>query len=94
MREKIVLDVTYSINDTPLDKRETTTDLGITFSSLSFTNHINHKKSSALKSLGFITRHATDFKNPLTFKLLYSSLIVSYAFQIWNPNPIELHQIA
>lgn len=61
-----------SINGTPLDNRETITDLGVTFtSSLSFIVYtIRRIKSSALKSLALIIRHATDFKNPRTLQIL------------------------
>lgn len=99
-RKKTVLDCTYSINGTPLDNRETITDLGVTFSSsLSFTDHIRRIQSSALKSLGLI-RHDTDFKNPPTFKILYSALVLphlEYASQVWNPaqsNHIQLLEVA
>lgn len=65
-------------------------DLGILLDSkLSFIPHYDLLCSKACRMLGFVKRNSTEFKDFLTLKSLYCSLVRSqleYGSIIWNPN--------
>lgn len=72
-----------------LEKTDTVTDLGVVFdSTMSFIPHINYIVPKAYSMLAFIRRSSSDFSDPYTLKLLYTSYVRSkleYAAVVWNP---------
>lgn len=79
----------YEINGTKLPRVNECRDLGVLFQSdFRFNNHYSNIKNKALRVLGFINRNSRDFKDPLTYKVLYFTLvrpILEYASQVWSP---------
>ena len=54
----------YKVNDSPLVRVDSITDLGVTIkSNLSFDMHINRLVSEAYRNLGFVMRLTSDFSN-------------------------------
>lgn len=84
----------YNVKGTQLIKKSEMRDLGVVYDGkLKFSEHINTVCSKARRMLGFIARVGKYFRNPLTFKILYNSLVRSnleYASVIWNPHTITL----
>lgn len=79
----------YSLNNTTLSVHSKFKDLGVIFDEkFSFSDHIIEISESAYKTLGFLCRSSSFFKNISTFKLLYFSLVRSrleFGFLIWYP---------
>lgn len=79
----------YNINNIPLSRVETMKDLGVIFDSkLSFDAHINNAVTKAYKTLGFISRSLSKFKNTETYKILYFTYVRShleYCSSVWSP---------
>ena len=88
-RNNSVIPSIYYINGQFLVKTDTIRDLGVIFDHrLSFSQHIIAITSSASKSLGFVMRSATYFKNTDLLKSLYSSFVRSkleYVSIVWSP---------
>lgn len=79
----------YKINAQSLNRSYEIKDLGILFDSkLSFASHIDFIVSKSFAMIGFIRRNSGDFKDPMTLRSLYISLVRSrleYCSFIWNP---------
>lgn len=79
----------YSIGGSILETANLIKDLGILFDSkLSFAQHIQAICSKALRMLGFVKRHTSDFNSISAVKTLYTSLVRSQlenCTMIWNP---------
>ena len=79
----------YTIHNSTLPSAESTTDLGVIFSSNgSFGQHIDHVVLKSLRTLGFINRISKDFITPTSYTLLYKALVrplLEYASPIWSP---------
>ena len=79
----------YSIDNYKLLNVDNIRDLGVIFDSkLTFVPHINNIVSKARKTLGFITRITSSFRNIDALKFLFVALVRSkleYCSVIWNP---------
>ena len=79
----------YYINNIKLQRVEIVKDLGIWLDSkLKFKEHLNKVTLKANRRWYNIVRNTKDFKNPNTFKILYTSLVrsvMSYGSVIWKP---------
>lgn len=79
----------YFINDQILIKVDNFIDLGVVFDSkLEFKLHINYIMPKAYSMLAFIKRNSSDFNDPYTRKLLFTTFVrskIEYAAIIWNP---------
>lgn len=88
-RKKNYIHHRYSINNQFLVRVASTRDLGILMDDkLSFNLHIDNIVQRAFRNLGFINRISKPFKETLTLKMLYFSLIRSlleFATIIWSP---------
>ena len=82
-------DFDYHIDGVALSHVTTVKDLGITIdAALSFVPHMNDMVSRALRTLGFVKRCTSDFRNPSAIRLLYISLVrplLEYCSTVWNP---------
>jgi hypothetical protein len=82
----------YSIDGEILTRKDVIRDLGVMFDAkCSFTTHIDEVCRKAKRSLGFVIRNTKEFRQPLTIKTLYCSLVRSsleYASPIWSPTTI------
>ena len=80
----------YLLNNSVLPKVSLVKDLGILLDSkLSFIQHYDVVCSKACRMLGFVKRNTSEFKDFLTLKSLYCSLVRSqleYGSIIWNPS--------
>lgn len=89
-RSKNPIQYIFKIGNNNLQTVRSTLDLGVVFdSSLSFVQHIDYIIPKAYKVLGFIKRNCTEFSDPNTLKLLYTSLVRSkleYAAVVWAPH--------
>ena len=66
----------YHINNFPLHRSDSITDLGVTFDvKLDFSLHTNMIISKAYKKLGFLKRKTKDFSNLRGLKVLYFRLV-------------------
>ena len=87
---KLEIRYDYNINLTLLENCEHVEDLGIIIDKkLSFNKHIDKVVKTSLKTLGFLIRSSTSFKNTHTLSLLFSSLVKSrlnYAAIVWSPS--------
>ena len=92
-RERVIF-FPYSLMGSALPAVDTICDLEVHFNShFDFNEHINHICNSARKTLGFLKRFAIPFRNPLTLKVLYFSLVraqLEYASQIWFASTVSL----
>lgn len=83
------IDYQYFINNHLPNSINSVRDLGVLMdSSFSYSSHINNIINTALKILGFIKRFSRDFRNPVTLRVLYTSLVrahLKYATVIWCP---------
>ena len=83
------LNYSYRLGNTTLEDCASVIDLGVAVDKkLSFNCHINMICDSASKSLGFLVRAASQFKNATTLMALYQSFVKSklqYASLIWSP---------
>lgn len=88
-RKNSVITHNYSIDDIILERPESVKDLGVLFDAkLSFTLHTEKIVAAAYRMLGFVIRNMRQFRDELTFKLLFSAFILSrldYASIIWSP---------
>lgn len=80
----------YSLGPDIIPRSTCVRDLGVLFDSkLSFNPHMDAICTKASKMLGFIFRSTKDFPDPLSFKILYCSLvrsILEFSSSIWNPS--------
>jgi ribonucleases P/MRP protein subunit RPP40 len=88
-RSRISSNRQYFLNDTPIDRVESTIDLGITFDAqFRFDSHVRQITNQAHKLLGFIMRLTHSFTMPFTMKVLYFAYVrnkLEYLSTIWNP---------
>ena len=79
----------YKINNTSLSRVYEIKDLGVILdSNLTLENHINYIVSKASKTVGFIYKFSSDFRNCQTLLTLYKTLVLpllTYCCQIWRP---------
>lgn len=84
----------FKIGNHTLRAVKSNLDLGVMFdTSLSFTQHIDYIVPKAYKVLGFLRRNCSDFADPITLKIIYSSFVRSkleYASVIGCPY-IKIH---
>lgn len=89
-RSRTCIDFNYTINGIPLKRVQETKDLGFIYTpTLSFRSHIDYISCKALKILGFIRRHTTEFNSAPCLVALYCSLvrsILDYGSIVWNPS--------
>ena len=80
----------YSIDHTTLTRVNHIRDLGILLeANMSYSSHINMITNKAFKMLGFIYRNTKNFKNIISMKMLYFSLVRShleFGSMVWSPN--------
>ena len=80
----------YSINNMPLEKKETLSDLGVIFSyNLNFDAHLDNVIAKAFKRVYFILRKCKGFTDPQSMVALFNSMvkpILNYASVIWCPH--------
>lgn len=80
----------YTLCGASLPDSEAVRDLGVVVDRrLSFNSHIDQLVSSALKTLGFVTRVTSEFANIASRIAIYNSLVRSkllYAAPVWFPN--------
>lgn len=80
----------YSLNTHPLLRVDQVKDLGILIDTkISFIPHIDFMCAKACRMLGFLKRNTKEFKDFLTLKTLFCSLvrsILEYGSIIWNPS--------
>lgn len=80
----------FQIGNYNLKTVESTIDLGVVFdSTMSFIPHINYIIPKAYAMLAFIRRSCSDFSDPYTLCLLYTSYVRSkleYAAVVWSPH--------
>ena len=76
-----------------MSTKENMRDLGVTFSSDgSYKNHIQNIVKTSLRTLGFINRLSTNFKNPNTFLRLFYTLVrptLEYVSCIRSPQTLN-----
>ena len=88
-RRRRLVDFTYRISDSNINRVTLTTDLGVTFDSrLTFCPHIDHVVGKAFRLLGCMYRYCRSFNNLQSFRTLYCSNVRStleYASIIWSP---------
>ena len=88
-RKKNPLISDYKINGQVLDSVNLYKDLGLfTNGNLSWNQHIDSITARANKVLGLLKRTCRDFKDIVTLKTLYCSLVrplLEYACEVWNP---------
>jgi len=89
-KKKNYLEFENNINESPLVRVDSITDLGVTMkSNLSFDIHIKGIISDAFRNLGFVMRQGIDFSNIDVLKILYTAYVWSmleYAVVVWHPN--------
>jgi len=89
-RRRLVIDYSYTINGSVIDRVTSNNNLGVLFSfaDLNFRLHIDSICCRALKSLGFVMRTMNEFKLSGSLKTVYCSLVRSmleYASVLWDP---------
>jgi hypothetical protein len=88
-RNRDKINFSYQIDGVNLDVVKEVRDLGIIFDDrLSFVNHVTDVSGRAMKSLGFMLRTVSGFKNVNTLKLLFITTvrsILEYNSPIWSP---------
>jgi hypothetical protein len=88
-RSHSIIQYDYFIDNVILQRINQVEDFGFIFTpTLSFTPHINWIVDKALRSLGFIRRHADNVMSVRCLLILYSSLvrsIVEYRSVVWSP---------
>lgn len=84
-----VINSSYHIMNCELAKIYEYFDLGVVFDvKLTFIGHINYLVPKAYSLLYFIRRNVSDFSDPYTMKILFTSFVRSkleYASVIWSP---------
>lgn len=79
----------YEIGNNPLKRVAEVKDLGVIFDTkLSFSCHVDYITSKAYSALGFIRRNSKEFRDHMTLKSLYVSLVrtkLEYCSIVWNP---------
>ncbi|XP_060836257.1 uncharacterized protein LOC132918915 [Rhopalosiphum padi] len=87
-RSRRILDFDYSLNGQPIERVNQVKDLGFIYvPSLDFRPHIDSVAGKALRILGFIRRHFSNFDNPKCLSVLYNSHIRSlleYGVVVWS----------
>ncbi|KAF0709520.1 RNA-directed DNA polymerase from mobile element jockey [Aphis craccivora] len=78
-RRRLVIDYSYTINGSVIDRVTSNNNLGVLFSfaDLNFRLHIDSICCRALKSLGFVMRTMNEFKLSGSLKTVYCSLVRS-----------------
>jgi len=80
----------YSIDHKTLTRVNHIRDLGILLeANMSYSSHINMITNKAFKMLDFIYRNTKNFKNIISMKMLYFSLVRShleFSSMVWSPN--------
>lgn len=80
----------YTMNGIQLNRVEYVRDLGVHLDhKFTFSHHIDTITSKANKSLGFVMRICSSFRDPVCIKNLYFSYvrsILDFASTIWSPN--------
>jgi hypothetical protein len=88
-RSWIILDFDYSLNGQPLESVNQVKYLRFIYvPSLDFRPHIDSVAGKALRVLGFIRKHFSNFDNPKCLSVLYNSHIRSlleYGVVVWSP---------
>jgi len=88
-RRHSIIHYDYSIDNVILQRINQVEDLGFIFTpTLSFAPHIDWIVGKALRSLGFIRRHAGSVMSVRCLLILYTSLvrsIVEYGSVVWSP---------
>ena len=88
-RRHSIIQYDYSINNVILQRINQVEDLGFIFTpTLSFAPHIDWIVGKALRSLGFIRRHAGSVMSVRCLLILYTTLvrsIVEYGSVVWSP---------
>ncbi|XP_075158177.1 uncharacterized protein LOC142231455 [Haematobia irritans] len=88
-RKNSLINASYYINNVALQKVDRKIDLGIYFDpKLEFNSHVDYVLRKSYTTLAFIKRNCSEFSNPYTLKVLYSSFVRSkleYASIVWNP---------
>jgi len=81
--------MSYSLQKTVLDRIYSVNDLGVLLDpKLKFDSHITFTVNKAMSVLWFIKRWYTEFDDPCTTKLLFTSLVrhnLEYCSSIWSP---------
>lgn len=79
----------YTLKGACLERVNVVKDLGVLLDSkLLFDHHVNHIVDKAHRTLGFILRASSPFKNMKSLKVIYCAYVRShleYASQVWNP---------
>ncbi|KAL5234462.1 hypothetical protein ACI65C_001872 [Semiaphis heraclei] len=89
-RRHSIIQYDYSIDNVILQRINQVEDLGFIFTpTLSFAPHIDWIVGKALRSLGFIRRHAGSVMSVRCLLILYTSIIVrsivEYGSVVWSP---------
>ena len=88
-RTRSVIIFDYKLNGLPVQRVSQVQDLGILFGpSLNFRPHIDYMTGKALRVLGFIRRHSSNFNSPSCLQALYNALVRSvleYGAAVWSP---------
>ena len=83
------ISVSYKLNGKTLERVSSMTDLGVVLDcKLSFREHIDSVVNKGSAMLGFIKRLSKEFRDPYTFKVLYTTYVRSkleYACCVWQP---------
>lgn len=89
-RSRNPLFTTYNLGSYNLKIENEVKDLGILFDSkLTFKSHLDYLIPSAYSTLAFLKRNCTEFLDPYTLKLLFTSFVRSkleYGAIIWSPS--------
>ncbi|KAJ3656334.1 hypothetical protein Zmor_015418 [Zophobas morio] len=96
-RKLNIVDFSYSIEGTLLERKTSIKDLGVTFDScLTFDIHLTNICNAANKSLGFVMRTSKFFNNIDVIKSLFFAYVLSkleYAALIWYPIHMCQHML-
>ncbi|KAI8115985.1 hypothetical protein CVS40_11875 [Lucilia cuprina] len=88
-RSRYIFNASYKLGTYNIKKENEIMDLGILFDSkLTFKPHLDYLIPKAYSILAFLKRNCTEFLDPYTFKLLFSSFVRSkleYGAIIWSP---------
>lgn len=94
-KRNLLVNNQYIINDAVLPRLDAIRDLGVVFDKdLTFNSHIDHIASSAIKSLGFITRVGKKLNNNEALITLYEALVRSwleYGAVVWTPRTLKIN---
>lgn len=95
-RKTNIIEFTYKIQNTPIERVHLVRDLGVYLDSkLNMIEHIDIITNKAYKSLGFVMRTCKPFSDTACIKNVYYAYvrsILEYASCIWSPNYITHKQ--